>query len=78
MKIIKPGFFIRIAAFLTRKKIVCLTDDEGNIKFSLAYKTPFDIIRCPVYWFTGVGNCILLDDGRVAGHSSYIKKWKYV
>lgn len=70
-----PGM-VYIAAFFLRGEVVWIKDFEGEVKRTIAYTTPLGR-WCRVFWATGIGHCVLLDDGTVdkSSSSSYVKVW---
>lgn len=72
----KPSLMLRLAALLSRRRIVWLKDFDDEVRFSLAYTTPWGICAY-VHPIIGVGQCLLRSDGKCAGPAIYVKEWRY-
>ncbi len=73
----RASLIVRLFAWVRGGRPVCLEDFTGETYFTIAELDAFGKLRAPVYWFFGVGDCVLLADGRVCGRSasSYVKRW---
>ena len=69
--------FVKLAALLTGKRAVVLTDTWGREYITLE-QTAVGGNWAHVYPFTRVGQASLRADGTSDGPSSYIKQWRYL
>ena len=77
----KPSITLKLFCFVMRKKMVKLTDFEGETFFSyLLPNCACGKLHTYVHWFTHVGDCTLNPDGTIAVESfvSWTKKWEYM
>lgn len=75
----RPSIFMRLLARWRGGKLVWLEDCEGERYLTIATESKYHILTCPVYPLTGVGQVVLLPNGRVKprSQSSYITQWRY-
>ena len=71
------NLLLRFHAWLRGGEIVWLEDNCGKEYVSIAVRNKFGKLTCPVYPLANVGNCVLLENGRVDpnSESAYIKRW---
>lgn len=74
----RQSFLLRFWALLFGGEVVFLEDHQGEIYQTIARRTPFNTLVCPVFFFTKVGKCVLLEGGEVdrKSPSHYIRRWK--
>ncbi len=73
-------FLTKIVSFFNRKRIITLTDFQGDIYYTFPrFGCACGKTHCNVYWGTKVGDVILNEDGIIDKDSEafYMSSWKY-
>lgn len=67
---------MRLIAFLSNGRVVCLRDFNSEKRFSIAYIDDYGDMYCYWYWSTNTKFCLLLDDGKIH-KGGYVEEWRY-
>lgn len=67
----------KLIAFLLGWRVVALLDFDGEVNFRLAEPTPFGFRVYRMSRFFKVGQCLLVDGGKVVGRP-YVEAWEFV